>query len=113
MEKIMNSNKDIDKFVKMVKQLKSLISEFSVLSKKSPNDAVNKFKIKLINPVLVVANGFISDPMYKPFEDFELFAEEDVPTNSDVLVILSQYNACLEKYYKDNVCISIINIIGW
>jgi hypothetical protein len=48
----MKTNDDIDKFIKLVKQIKSLIEEFSVLSKKKPDDAVNKFKIKLINPVL-------------------------------------------------------------
>jgi len=99
----MKTNNDVDKFVKLVKQIKSLIEEFSVLSKKKPDDAVNKFKIKLINPVLRVANDFVNDKKYKPFEDFELFNEDDLPTNSDVLVILSQYSVCLEKYHKDNV----------
>ena len=99
----MKTDSDIDKFVKLVKQIKNLISEFSVLSKKKPDDAVNKFKIKLINPVLEVANYFISDKKYKPFAEFELFNEDDLPTNSDVLVILSQYSACLEKYCEDSI----------
>lgn len=98
----MKSISDTDKFVKMVRQTKSLIAEFSILSKKSPNDAVNKFKIKLINPILAVANNFIGDAEYKPFDDFEIFDEEDVPTNSDILVVLSQYNACLGIYFDDN-----------
>lgn len=99
----MKTNKDIDKFIKLVKQIKNLIAEFSVLSKKKPDDAVNKFKIKLINPILKVANYFVNDKKYKPFEDFELFIEDDLPTNSDVLVILSQYRACLEKYHEDTI----------
>ena len=99
----MKKSNDIDKFIKLVKQIKSLIEEFSVLSKKKPDSAVNKFKIKLINPVLEVANYFLSDKKYKPFAEFELFSEDDLPTNSDVLVILSQYNACLAKYFKDSI----------
>jgi hypothetical protein len=99
----MKTDDDIDKFIKLVKQIKGLILEFSVLSKKKPDDAVNKFKIKLINPVLEVANYFVSDKKYKPFADFELFREDDLPTNSDILVILSQYNACLEKYFEDSI----------
>lgn len=98
----MNSANDIDKFKKMVTQIKSLIAEFSVLSKKNPNDAVNKFKITLINPILRAANHFVKDAKYKPFQDFDLFKEEELPTNSDVLVILSQYNTCLAQYFKDN-----------
>lgn len=97
----MKTNNDTDKFIKLVKQMKSLIAEFSILSKKKPDDAVNKFKIKLINPVLEVANYFVNDKRYRPFEEFELFDEDTLPTNSDVLVILSQYIACLEKYHDD------------
>ena len=99
----MKTDSDVDKFIKLVKQIKGLIAEFSVLSKKKPDDAVNKFKIKLINPVLEVANYFVSAKKYKPFADFELFHEDDLPTNSDILVILSQYNACLEKYFEDSI----------
>ena len=99
----MKTNNDIDKFIKLVKQIKSLMAEFSVLSKKKPDGAVNKFKIKLINPVLEVANYFVDNKKYKPFEEFELFDEDTLPTNSDILVILSQYTACLEKYYEDNI----------
>jgi len=97
----MKTNNDPDKFIKLVKQMKRLIAEFSILSKKKPDGAVNKFKIKLINPVLEVANYFVNDKRYRPFEEFELFDEDTLPTNSDVLVILSQYIACLEKYYDD------------
>ena len=99
----MKTINDIDTFIKLVKQIKNLIAEFSVLSKRKPDDAVNKFKIKLINPVLEVANYFVNDKKYKPFADFELFNEDELPTNSDVLVILSQYSACLEKYHEDAI----------
>lgn len=99
----MKTNNDIDKFIKLIKQIKSLISEFSVLSKKKPDGAVNKFKIELINPILKVANYFVNDKKYKPFEKFELFDEDTLPTNSDVLVILSQYRVCLHKYHKDHI----------
>lgn len=47
----MKAKSDIDKFIKLVKQIKNLIAEFSILSKKKPDDAVNEFKIRLINPV--------------------------------------------------------------
>lgn len=102
----MKKYNDIDKFIKLVKQIKSLIAEFSVLSKKKPDGAVNKFKIRLINPVLEVANYFLSDKKYKPFAEFKLFNEEDLPTNSDILVILSQYSVCLEQYHEDSILYS-------
>ena len=43
------------------------------------------------------------DEQYKPFADFDLFEEEDIPSNSDVVLVLSQYIQCLEKLKMDNV----------
>ncbi len=40
----------------MYQQVDSLYDEFDKLSKKSPGDAVNKFKLKLINELIVKAN---------------------------------------------------------
>ncbi len=37
-----------------------------------------------------------------PFDDFELFDEDDLPTNSDVVVIIAQYVACLKKFGRDS-----------
>ncbi|MEH2124811.1 hypothetical protein [Nostoc sp.] len=37
--------KDVDEFEKLSGQLQGIYEEISVLSKKSPNNAVNKFKL--------------------------------------------------------------------
>jgi hypothetical protein len=93
---------DVDKFEKLVGQLQSTYDEISLLSKKSPNDAVNKFKLKFINTLLEQANDLLGQK-YKPFNDFALFNEDDVPQNSDIAFILSQYLQCFEKIRADNV----------
>jgi hypothetical protein len=49
---------DIDTFEKLKAQLDGLYQEMSVLAKKSPNDAVNAFKIKLVNATLERCNFF-------------------------------------------------------
>ena len=77
----MNRN-DVDTFEKLSVQLLGVYEEISLLSKKSPNDALNKFKLKFINKLLNQSNSFLTDK-YKPFDDFELFEEEDMPQNSD------------------------------
>jgi len=77
-------------------QLKSLHNEISLLSKKSPVDTVNKFKLKLINSVLESANQLLGEKD-KPFKDFTVFNEDDLPNNSDVVMILSQYISCIER----------------
>jgi hypothetical protein len=93
---------DIDKFEKIQAQLKGLYDEIAMLSKKSPNDALNKFKLKFINDVLKEANSILQKK-YKPFEQFKNFNEDDLPTNSDVTLILYQYLNCMEKLRADNI----------
>jgi hypothetical protein len=96
-------NRDsVDVFEKLSGQLASIYEEVSLLSKKNPNDAVNKFKLKFINQLLLQSNEYLTD-RYRPFDEFESFDEDDVPQNSDVVFILSQYLQCFEKLRSDNV----------
>jgi hypothetical protein len=93
---------DIDTFEKLKAQLDSLHSEMGVLAKKSPNDAVNSFKIRLVNSTLEKCNLFFGRK-YAPFDDFNVFSEDDLPSNSDVTFIVSQYIECAEKLRSDNI----------
>ena len=98
--------KDVDKFEKAVAQLEALHSEISVLLKKSPNDGLNEFKLRLVNSVLQEANSLLGDT-YKPFPDFLTFDQDAVPSNSDVTFILAQYLNCMEKLRSDNIYIYV------
>lgn len=89
-------------FEKIHIQIQSLHSEIGTLSKKLPNDAVNKFKLKLINNLLQAGNELLKGE-YKPLVGFDQFNEDDIPTNSDVTVVLAQYLNCLEKLRADNI----------
>lgn len=93
---------DISKFERLQAQLQSLYTEIGVLAKGKPGDALNKFKLKLINKVLEEANTILDDES-RPFGDFTQFDEDDLPTNSDVLLILSMYLNGLEKLRADNI----------
>jgi len=93
---------DIETFLKLQPKLDITHTELSVLSKKNPNDAVNKFKLKFVNDMLVDANKVLGEA-YKPFGDFEQFSEDDLPTTSDVVFILSPYLRSLEKLRCDNI----------
>lgn len=100
-------NKDeVNVFEKLSGQLISVYEEVSLLSKKKPNDAVNKFKLKFINKLLNDSNEYLKED-YRPFEDFENFDEDDMPQNSDVVFILSQYIQCFEKLRSDNVIVDM------
>jgi hypothetical protein len=96
----MKSVEQVEEFERLEQQLHSMLTEISELSKKKANDGVNKFKLKLINVILAELNEIIGTD--KPFEDFEKFDENDLPTNSDVVVMLSQYAAAVNRFRAQN-----------
>jgi hypothetical protein len=98
----MKSAAQVETLIKLMIQLQELLKDFAELSKKKPNDQVNKFKLRLVNQVLETANGII-DEKNKPFAGFAVFDENDLPSNSDVVLILTQYSACLQKFRKENI----------
>jgi hypothetical protein len=95
----------VDIFEKVHAQLEGLHTEISALSKKSQNDALNNFKLKFVNQILVDANKVLGES-YKPFADFDVFNDDEIPTTSDVAMILTQYLSCFEKLRTDNVTYS-------
>jgi hypothetical protein len=93
---------ELNQFEQVGGQLQSVYDEISALSKKSPTDGVNKFKLRLINKLLGDAARILGDG-YQPFEEFSQFDEDELPQNSDVVFILAQYLQCFEKLRADNV----------
>ncbi len=93
----------VQQFLKLQPQLQSAYDEISLLSKKKPTDSLNTFKLKFINSILLRANSILGE-VYMPFPDeFEVFNEDDMPNNSDVVFILSHYLTSLEKLRCDNI----------
>ena len=98
----MENIEDVERLEKLVGQLQGLFAEIGALAKKSPNDAVNSFKLKLINRVLTMGNDILGDK-YKPFEEFDQFNSDDAPSTSDVTMVISQYMEEAERLRSDNV----------
>lgn len=98
----MKSRGDVESLEKLIGQLQGLHSEIGLLAKKSPNDGVNAFKLRLINRVITAANDGLG-PDYLPFGDFKAFDAADVPSTSDVALVLAQYMEQAERYRSDNV----------
>lgn len=96
------TKQEVDNFEKLQAQLEGLHNEISALSKKSQNDALNKFKLKFVNKIISDSNELLGDN-YKPFTDFDIFDENEMPSNSDVAMMLTQYLSCFEKLREDNV----------
>jgi hypothetical protein len=95
-------NADIDLFEKLTAQLEGLYQEISTLTKKNPNDAVNAFKLGLINAILDKCNEMLGGE-FRPFPDFSIFQLDAMPSNSDVNFILSQYIECAEQLRSENI----------
>jgi hypothetical protein len=100
---------DVDTFEKLMAQLQGFHSELSMLAKKSPNDALNPFKLKFVNVALNECNSFFGQ-RYRPFPDFECFPEDQMPSNSGATFIISQYIECAEKFRSDNI---VQYGVGW
>ena len=82
-------------------QVQTFYDEVSVLSKKSPDGKVNRFKLGFINGTLRRATALLGDA-YRPFADFESFNDEELPSSSDVGMMLSQYLNSMQRYKRDH-----------
>jgi hypothetical protein len=98
----MKTKEDVENLEKLIEQLQGLHVEITQLVKKSPNDALNLFKLRLVNNVLTRANGILMGE-YRPFDDFSQFEEDSLPTNSDVTMILAQYMGQAERYRSHHI----------
>lgn len=86
---------DIDEFEAVEAQIASARDEILVLVKKSPHDALSKFKLGVVNALLLRANGLLADE--RPMDAFDQFDPEALPSVSDVAMVFGQYLAALEN----------------
>ena len=98
----MEDIEDIQELEKLIGQLKSIHSEIGQLARKSPNDGVNAFKLRMINHTILRSNKLLGKT-YMPYEDFEGFNEEDLPSNSDITMVVCQYLEEAERYRSNHV----------
>lgn len=74
------TEKNVEDYSLLKDMLDAQRKEFDILSNKKPNEHLNKMKIKMVNRVL------------------ELLNEDDIPTNSDVVLIISQYETAIDEF---------------
>ena len=96
----MPSQKEIELYETIRPKIESIRNTIKDLSNKKPDVTLNSFKVKRVNLLLEQANCLLKD--LKPYEDFSKFDEDDLPTYSDVLMILNLYVKSFEKYWQDN-----------
>ena len=74
----------------------ALYEEIQVLSKKKPDGTLNASKVQFINRLLADIKAFLKDEPGDKFLD--MLNDEDLPQYSDVVLILSQYSASMQKF---------------
>lgn len=90
------TNAQAEEFDMLWPILKSLLAETKELSKKKADNPLNKLKVGMINKVLErVKKLLASDPTIK---FLELLDDETLPSNSDAVFIIAQYDAAMKQY---------------
>lgn len=90
------TDKHIEEYELLKGMLHSQKKEFDLLSKKKADEQLNPMKIKIVNRVL--------EPLKKLFEHEEshrfldTLNENEMPTNSDVVLIISQYETAIKEF---------------
>lgn len=80
--------------------LKSIYSEIKDFSKKKLDEPMNLNKVKMINRLLVKSKEVLKDEASNEYLD--LLEEEDLPSISDAVLIVSQYISALNKFHSDH-----------
>lgn len=82
----------------MMPLLQAMYSEFKEFSKKKPEEVVSKAKIKVVNRLLTRCQSVLGAEASIDYLD--LPDEDDVPQNSDVVLMLSQYVAAMNQFHS-------------
>src|SRR5262245_49540118 len=99
LEKLRLAPSTIADFERLRVQMKTFHTEFNVLSKKSPDGPVNKFKLRFLNDTFKKVNAILGD-QFRPFPEFEVFNEDDLPTASDTVMMLAHYLDSMTNFRK-------------
>lgn len=92
------SQEDVNQFELLNPLINGIYKEFQDLSKKKPEAAINTYKVKVINRVLEPIKDLLANE--EVFHFLDILDEDDLPTNSDVILILNQYLKALKMFYN-------------
>lgn len=91
---------EVERYEELQSKLISIRNDIAALSSKKPGEQLNKFKIKYVNDVLTKINDLIGSD--KPYDDFDVFDEVSLPTNSDALMIINLYINGMNRFKTHN-----------
>ncbi len=87
---------NVNKFDMLYPMLVSDLNEIRELSKKKQDEPLNKFKVKIINKKLEQIRSILSN---EPTNEYlELLDEDTFPSNSDAVLMISQFIQAMEQF---------------
>ena len=89
---------EIIKFEMLNELAESIYLEMKEFSKKKPDDALNPFKVKNVDRVLIQLKEFLKNEPTASFLD--PLDDETLPTNSDAILIIGQFKASMDNFRK-------------
>lgn len=92
------SNADVMKYIMLYGFLESAYVEMKDFSKKNPDSALNERKVKSLNRILKDIKDILVNEPTASYMD--ILDEELLPSNSDVVLTMSQYRSAMENYRK-------------
>ena len=95
-EQNLPTNAEVNQFLMLKELVTGLYEEMKDLTKKSSKETLNDFKIRSLNRVLKPLKELLKDQPTAMFLD--LLEDDSLPTNSDVVIVLSQYLSAMKKY---------------
>jgi hypothetical protein len=90
------SEAEVNKFEMLEKLLVSIYEEMKEFSKKEPDEPLDKFKVKNINRVLEKIKEIMKNEPTNEFLD--LLDEDSLPSNSDCILTIGQFNASMARF---------------
>ena len=90
------SNSQVEKFDYLSPMLDSALAEMREFSKRKQDGIVGATKIKILNRLLSDLREIVSDEATLDYLD--PLEEEDLPQNSDAVLILGQYRSALNTF---------------
>lgn len=76
--------------------LNSVFNEIKELSKKKQDGALNEIKVRMTNRILTKVKLLLKDD--PTIEFLDLLDVENLPTNSDAVLIITQFIAAMEQF---------------
>jgi len=87
-----------DKYELLHPFLTCILFEVKELSKKKQDEPLNKLKVRMINKILsqIKVDVLRDDPSH---EFLDLLDDESLPTNSDAVLIIAQYDGAMKQFH--------------